>query len=235
MGGNGLSAFYSFRYSDCVQLLTDGGFFDDAGVLQKVGIKVIQLGSLPLAVTYRGDFASADRILRELLDYVDTFAVYDAVDPIIPIMQDYFSQLGERECCIEAEFLFAAHCMSGPEHYIVQLHGRGGLAKAKLLSPGWQIAGGPTVTWNDIFGSSQTTESIENPDFPMWHGTQIIGAMRGQKSSVEDQGTQIYGVGGSCYLTTIDANGVTTQKLCDWPDEIGQHIRPNSEPRPSDQ
>lgn len=59
-----------------------------------------------------------------------------------------------------------------------------------------------------------------------WRGpidsVSLFQAQRRVEFDLLDEGA---GVGGDCFLTKVSAEGVTQQKICGWPDKVGQIVR----------
>ncbi len=223
-----MSAFYSFVYRDKVQLLTDGGFFDESGILRAVGRKVFAFEDLPLAVTGRG--SSTDRVFEvigDIMAIVSGMSPFDDADPVLSIIGRYFTSLRNRYGTFDAEFLIAAYSKTqGPCHFVVACHEHWGVKSFELLSPGSQIGAGPQIDLGDIAHLNLSSDEISSPDFPERWGIEVLEAMRGKLASVPGMEREFYGVGGQCDLTTVSADGVRITTLGRWDDEVGQPVDP---------
>jgi hypothetical protein len=210
-----MSAFYSFRYPDRVQLLTDGGVFDENGVLCIVERKVLAFPGLPLVVTGRGTPANrVFEIIRNMAKFVDSFMAFDDIDPVIELLRSFIRELGAEHGTFDAEFLIAGYSARlGACHFIVPCHDHWGIEPFELASPGAQIAAGPAISMNDLAHLNLTSDDIADPDFPRRHGMEIMGAMRRKRARIPGSDREIYGVGGFCDLATVSAQGAAIETL----------------------
>lgn len=220
-----MSAFYSFAYPDRVHVLTDGGIFDDAGILRGIAEKVIRLPYAPVAITFRGNAETVSAHLQGLQEHVERERPQSA-DKVLALMQDYFDGVAAGNAFCEAEFLVAACSETvGACHFLVDLHGRTPAQTFKLENLGIQIGGGPSITLDDI-GSPSGAE-VSDPDFPVRYGVAIMEAMRRKRAAVPGSPSSFFAVGGQCDLTTITPAGATTRRLCTWNDQIGSEVSPS--------
>lgn len=222
-----MSGFYSFVYPDCVQLLTDGAFLDEAGILRCIDSKVIAFPDHSIAITWRAaDAARARFVLRDLGEFIDGYGRCDGTDSILMFTREFFKRLS-TEGTIEAEFLIAAFSETeGPCHFIVQCHRHWDIPSFELVSPGVQIGGGPQIGFEDLAHLHLTADDVASSRFPERFGADVIGAMRAKRGKIPGSAKEIYGIGGRCDLTTVSANGASTRQLCRWDDPIGSLIDP---------
>jgi len=226
--GQGMSAFYSFVYGDCVQLLTDGAFLDEKGILRAIDRKVFTFPNHPIAIACRAASAArAFQTIADLCDFIDSFGFCDDADAVLMFAKEFFGRL-EGNGPFDAEFLIAAYSEeNGPCHFIVQCHGRWNIPAFKMVCPGMQIGGGPPVSLNDLQHLNITPSDVETSNFPERFGAELIGAMRKKATISPGSGSLFFGVGGCCDLTTVKASGAITKQLCTWDDKIGVPIDPS--------
>jgi len=223
-----VSAFFSFRYPDRIQLLTDGGFFDDAGILRHVGRKVFAAEGMPLAVTGRGTEASqVFGMCKGIVDHCSAIASYGGtVDGAMEALRRAFERRS-AEGPTPVEFLIAAYSATkGPLLYFIQLHGGNDVPSFEMIDAGQQIAAGPAIGWDDLAHLGLAADDLAASDFPERYGAEIIGAMRSKRGLLPGGKAAIFGVGGLCSLTTVTKDGVRIRELCDFPDMIGQKVNP---------
>ena len=222
-----MSALYSFVYPDCVQLLTDGAFLDEAGILQRIDSKVIAFPNHPIAITWRAANALHARfVIRDLGDFLDSYGSFIGADAVIMFTRKFFRRLA-KSGAFEAEFLIAAFSESiGSCHFIVACHEHWDFPAFELVQPGVQIGGGPPITFSDLVNLKLTAHDMGSSSFPERFGADVIGAMRAKPGRIPGSSKEIFGVGGICELTTVRATGAVTQQLCRWDDEIGKAIDP---------
>lgn len=223
-----MSAFYSFRYPDRVQLLTDGAHFDENGNLIGVGGKVFISSHFPMAITSRGTAAVSYELLANLEYLTDTMVSVTSVDEMLDVTRWYFSGLKEQGRAFNSEFLIAAFSEEhGPCHFYVHCHGHRDLQAFELLDLGEQICGGSSaISWQDLAHLNLGANDLASPDFPETYGIDIMNALRRQRGTVPGSDLNIFMVGGRCDLTTVTAAGAASKTLCNWDDQIGKPIDP---------
>jgi len=222
-----MSAFFSFQYPDCVQLLTDGGFFDTEGNLIHVGSKVMKLPGMPIAMSGRGTASDVFHLAETIGAHIGKLVPLGSVDRILDGIREIFQSTVRNLGSRQAEFIVAAWSEAlGPQHYFVHLHGHYPTPAFELANLGAQIAGGPAISWADISHLGVTAGDLADSGFPLIHGVGVMNAMRGKQGRVPGTERDIYGVGGLCELTTVSRTGVQSRILCRYPDELGKPVDP---------
>ncbi|MDI7921744.1 hypothetical protein [Ferirhizobium litorale] len=220
-----MSAFFSFKYADCVRLLTDAGWYSADGSLVAVSSKVISLDTLPVAITGRGlnGLETFETITEMCVAAEDA----ETVDDVLRAFQVFFDGMairGDRDF----EFLIAAWSETqGAVHFVVACHKHWKVPTFKLIPLGEQILAGPVIGWGELAHLGIQPEAALEADFPLRHGAAVMTAMRKKASRIPGSRRDLFLVGGHCDLTTVTAGGVTTTKLCEWGDEIGKPIDPS--------
>ncbi|MBW8445992.1 MAG: hypothetical protein K0M49_10220 [Arenimonas sp.] len=222
-----MSAFYSFVYPDRVCLLTDGGFFDEEGILRLVASKVFAVPGKPMAITGRG--SPSEKVFAVINDLATCLSQAPSVDRAMDEAKLFFRTLAAGGL-YDAEFLIAAYCeTSGPSHFFVQCHGHWDIPSFELVSPGVQICGGPEISINDLAHLNLSDEELLSPDFPAAYGMEVMSAMRRKRGSIPGTSRAFYGVAGTVDLTTITEAGTQIVTLAAWEDEIGKAVDPSSD------
>lgn len=94
-----MSAFFSFQYADCIQLMTDGAVYDTQGVLHHVMNKSFTARCLPLALTGRGNCFWVEEIGKAAAEFTDKCG---SVDQALEWLEDAASRIGQRADELEA-------------------------------------------------------------------------------------------------------------------------------------
>lgn len=219
-----MSTFFSFKYPDCIQILTDTAWLDATGKMVADRSKVFTFPGLPMAVTARGNVDTISRTLGELGQFLDSLATFDAAEAAWHFIKRHFKRLGGGGLA-EAEFLFAFHSSTeGPQHYYIPMHPHSGFSAFSAHDCGDQMAGGAAIGWDDIAHLNLGAEDLAKPSFPREFGPHILQAMR-KPAKIPGQEMAYVGMGGSCELTTISNSGVITVVLASWDDKVGLPLK----------
>lgn len=222
-----MSAFFSFQYDDCIQLLTDGGFFDAHGNLVHVGSKVMRVSGMPIVLSGRGVVSDVFSLPATIEKRIGNLGLLGTVDRVLDALREMFRGIAKDHGHIDVEYIVAAWSeTAGPQHYFVHLHGHWPTPAFELANLGAQMAGGPPVAWDDIAHLGLTAEDVASSDFPSVHGVAVMNAMRGKLGRIPGTESNIYGVGGLCELTTVSEQGVASRFLCHYPDQLGKPVDP---------
>lgn len=82
----------------------------------------------------------------------------------------------------------------------------------------------PGVSLSSLFGELGSMEDVDALD-PRAAGRAILEAQR--RTAYEFDGANVHCVGGYGEITSVTRSGVGKQRLVDWPDVIGQKIKPS--------
>ncbi len=225
-----MSAFFSFRYPDRVQVLTDGAWLAPDGRLLCVDRKILTFPNHKLAMTGRGtDARQVFEVVQKSLFIAETEAVGRTVDELLDMVQLLFDVLSERGL-FDAEFLIAAWSESrGAVHFFVPCHrNRPEPEPFQFHAMGAQICAGPKVVWDDLKHLNLPPSAINEPEFPALHGAEIMSIMRSRPDLVPGADLPRHVIGGHCELTTVAASGVTSKILCRWDEPINAPIDPRN-------
>lgn len=223
-----MSAFFSFQYPNSIQILTDGGFFDDDGVLRHVSQKIMCIAGLPIAIAGRGAVDEVFRLPERFNRFVGDLTHLTSADIALTALRDYFFACQETDGTCLAEYLIAAFSeRDGAQHFYVQMHGLyDHMPVFEMVNPGQQITAGPTISWHDLEHLGLSGDEIASEDFPERFGAEIMEAMRQKRACLPGSNHSFYGVGGQCDLTTVSTDGVCTKTLRVWHDPIGKPVFP---------
>lgn len=236
-----MSFYYSVVMDDRIALLADGGEFSENGILVNVKSKVYQSSKHPIAFTGRGNAQVVEYITRSIRfasDFVGSF------EEVVAIAQKVIKTLGEEQQPFpdngHFEMLMAGWGEDGPMNLIIASYplvlpgGTEPMPPFQIYNAGTDIGGGATISIEqamaELAESGITPEKIQaaGRDALEEYGADLMEVMRSHAShdpSGAVQG-QFFGIGGFAELTTIRPDGITQKILREWPDEIGDVIRP---------
>jgi hypothetical protein len=218
-----MSAYFSVCYEDRIELLTDGAFYNDQGILLDVREKVYRSSLWPLALTGRGAAPIA-----ELGVYLDmTGSLVSSVDGLIEKLQTFLDNRRLKGSPAPFEILIAAFVSSGPTNlYFSTEPLMDGVEPWIIHDVGPEIGGGPNLTLDDAAECGISIESL-NAGLEEY-GADLMEIMRRQKSGNPTKPflPDVYGIGGHVDLTVIRPTGSSTKRIHTWPDVIGEPINP---------
>lgn len=225
-----MSAFIATCFTDRVELLTDGAFYADDGTLLEIASKVYPATSKPFVVTGRG----ATHVVCGFAAWINSIAdAAPTVDDAISELASSLKSLRDgkdgvaREAKSHAEMVIA--CMSeglGPIIYYLSTGDFYEKLEPWVLHCSQDLGGGPMPSMDEIAkieGMSDThKDGLAKVGVPIF---ELMRAMKGPNPTNPAK-PEIYGIGGMVELTKVSAEGVTTQTLKTWPDQVGQKIEP---------
>lgn len=202
---------------DAVHLLTDGTVYDDAGIVQQIGSKVVYSERIKLALTTSGRTDA-----RLLLPWLEQFAglreARAAQQNVLAALPGVMWELRERnrnerpDLEHENDFqVFVA--LWSIEH---------DQPEALLLSTEREYVGGSYEPF-----SFAPVNRVNTPHMAMaWNDVERDGLaiIEAQRRFAWPNG--LHYVGGFAELTTVMAAGVTQRRLIEWPDRVGEMIIP---------
>lgn len=214
-----MTAINVFRQSDAVHIISDGAFYDAAGVLCAIGSKVWTLPELPAAFALRGPSGLLPRLMERIHG---AYRSFDDMLCNIALKIELTRAAGYNlPKGVSPEFdMFIvgwSHERNRPESYIYN-------SERCELEEADPYAGAPGVAG---FFDSQGIAAIDDVK-PVEHGLALLEAQRRLLlPNASWDGQSIYGVGGFAEWTRLDANLVTRAVIRGWPDVVGEKIRPD--------
>lgn len=220
-----MSAFITIPYPDRVELLTDGACTDPDGIFLRNQTKVWVAPDLPLAITGVGAMSE----IGPLVDITMEACRFGSVDTAIRLLKDGFERFGPVECERGFRILIACHSEiwgASLWSYTNHDYGTGSTPAYRLSLCAGLEAMGPGLKMNDI-------EAVGLPENPfasglLPHGISLMEAMRskpGRSPSDPEMEPGFY-IGGHIDWTVVSADGVTVERVREWPDRIGEKIDP---------
>lgn len=218
-----MSAFYAVVRDDKIEMLTDGAVYEDDGTLTAIKRKVWYSDKIPMAITGRGASKAVELMAFAFL----LTDVVGSVDNTIDGITKALEKLAEKAAATDVqpaviEMLVAAISETrGPMLLYASnanAYGFDWLEPYKLYDVGAEWGGGAIPDVSGLDGS----DGLRNC------GAELFSRMRripGPNPAKPDL-PEVYGIGGHVDLTTITANGVTVERLVEWPDVIGRKIEP---------
>jgi len=221
-----MSAFYLTVHDDAVQILTDGAVYTEDGTLLDIASKIRPIGDLPLAMTARGTLVPFD-VLAPALDLV---AGAGSVDGVMKYLETILAKPQRRRDLSTTAFqavLVGISEQHGPFARMFASVDMPGIEAFLLYDVAPESAGGPEVSIEELPFTGADYEAAGVFALQRY-GVAIMEAMRrkpGPNPAMPDL-PELYGIGGHVDLTVVHAGGVTTARLHEWPDRIGEKINP---------
>lgn len=228
-----MTAFMLKPFEDRVEILSDGAFYNDEGVLTHIGYKVLRVPFVPMAIVGSG----AVHFVRDMVRPIVKLAMkYRSADAAIDILAEGLAEMSPdtlaqtpvniaiaaiSESLGPSCFVFSTLAStSSPIPALELWHmptgvGQGPSVEADL-KPAMADAG---LTENDVETGLETT------------GILAFNLMRQKKAPNPADLTKphVHGIGGQLDLTVLRAGGCERRTLLTWPDVIGQTINPFSQ------
>lgn len=229
-----MSAFLSVGDEREIAILTDGAAYTDDGTVRWIGRKITTGKIAPIAVTTRGNHVIGRYTATWLCRQADQRGVDDALEIFRTAFAD-FKLRPELKGLDKTHWHIAAFSPTlGP----IRLSGHN---MATAFADGEDPGALMEVTGTYTAGNKVSAEAYAAHGLtPRRNGESIIEFMRRVGPSImeawrrspatlmpEDESEEPqYLIGGQCDLTTVTRNGVHTETLRTWPDQIGKKIDP---------
>lgn len=218
-----MSAYYAVAYRDRIELLTDGAIYSDDGIVIETREKVWRSDKLPMAWAGRGNSVVVDGIGTMLSALAGVGSVDYALDRLAAALA---RNERLREFPVDGVICSISDAGEPQLHWFTTYDGFEGFDPLALYDVGPEWAGGPTPSKETLaawgFPERMATSTLAES------GADLFEAMRQTKMAhlAHPDQPMLYGVGGHVDLTVVRADGVTTERLRTWPDEIGRKIEP---------
>lgn len=224
-----MSAYYALAYEDRVEIATDGAIYEDDGTIIDLRYKAWHSDTLPLAWAGRGNSIMVDGVGLML----SAVSFMGSVDWALERFQEAIAR-NERLLEIPFDGVIGSISDAGvPQlHWFTTYDGFEGFNPLVLYEVGKEWAGAPQPHPSTLadygFPERMATSTLGESAGDLF---EALRATRMQHLAHPDQ-PWIYGVGGHVDLTTVRADGCTTERLRTWPqDVVGEKIDPAREGR----
>lgn len=214
-----MSALLATRYSDRVEMAADGATFDQSGNLIARTDKLRRATNAPIVV---GGCGRAEDI-ESLARLVVFASIGNSIDAAIKWLASALPDRREVSSAIPFELVIG--CMSekdGPQIWRFRSLRPSDVALPTLRLE-WRetVALGPELTSEEILAAGYCRDDFLRTSNGM------MQAMRSKRCKPELFGDVPLGHYVGCHVdhAVIAANGVTIDRVIEWPDEIGQPIR----------
>jgi len=224
-----MTAFLSLPYSDRVEILTDGATCFPSGRLLAKTNKVAASPHIPLAVTGRGNHGDLRRITAAIMDASECGSFDGTITAVVELLE-----AGKfRERTSEFEVVLAGMSeTAGPQQFIFK-------SGQWPVSPFGPVAPFTVVNWGaaPLVGSVELTEydlaeaGITVASFAAGLadvGIPLFEAMRQRSRGDTPETEHAFWIGAHVDHTVIDADGVRTTRIHEWPDKHFEFIAPAS-------
>jgi hypothetical protein len=237
-----MTAINVVRQRQAVHIISDGVFCDNHGIVCEIGPNAFALPHLPAALAIRG--AShfmpflAHRLSRECRSFDDVLTkIVRTAREVHMSFPMAFGNLGFGS--VEPDFDLVAvgwsQSRAAPTSYLVSSHDR--VVARGLSSSAWQLIElpdvliAPPIAENEIAASGWAVPYSTDTFRPDIDGLALLKVQRLSRRVMEPRfGARgyVYVVGGFVQLTSVSSDGVNSQILHRWPDELGRRIEPQA-------
>lgn len=219
-----MSAYYAVAYPDRVEILMDGVSYDDDGTILEIRSKIWVSDTLPLAFAGRGPTASIDIIGLAL----GTLSVGRTFDEAVTLFREKIESMaskpGER-AQIDGAVAGISETL-GPVIFYFHTYpnGLGDCQPWKFYDAGGEALGAPCPTPQECKASGipmhWACDGLEE------YGGDFFELLRKQEAwrSEEYAKDRFWGIGGHVEHTVIKAEGTTTKRILEWPDQVGDKL-----------
>jgi hypothetical protein len=222
-----MSTIVTMVTSKSVFVWTDGGSWDESGVLTEISRKCSDVPGTTMVVTGRGLVIIGDFFLEYLVAAEVTEA--QVVDEGERLFERFLkSDWGEEALAYEAPFDF---CLAGwnsrdARPFVVTYHYRPGEpAKYFVITDEFSLPGLPDKEVARVRREVGVGLDYDRID-PLAFGKAMMGAMRRTPFKWWVDKQEVCIVGGHILQTEVSAAGVTHRIVHTWPDKIGERIDP---------
>lgn len=221
-----MSAVLSVGVPGAVYLLTDGAGYNSEGVIKWLGCKIEVAKTVPFAVTTRGPAELGVEMKRFLCESVDRFGVEAFLDYLPVFLKDMQArpEIAEGLAATPMEIVMAGVSPARDAfRFKFETHGEHAF---ELREPDPVEYGGPMDTdptpFVRMLKPGETAESWIRTG-----GLAFMEACRHQIGASSDGSREFCAIGGQIDLTIVTADGVTTETVRTWPEDvIGSKIEP---------
>lgn len=220
-----MSAFVSMVYPDRVEMLTDGATCLPSGTLIHRTDKVRASHRVPMAITGRGRHEDVARFADAILDLTKTLTVDETLEAVAAALDAGVFQETDQpyeivlacisESCGPRQLVFTSMARPDAEPSVEAF-------KLHDLTELRMIAGGVPIIPEDVPGVTATDIGTGLRAV----GVPLFEAMRRRGKGDAWGGGEAYWIGGHIDWTVVDADGVRTERIHEWPDQLFQMIQP---------
>lgn len=217
-----MTAYVSRQYHDRVEVLVDGGLYDDDGVLVGKANKLRVAPNLPLVLTGRGKSAVIDRLASSILQIAAKHLTVDNALGEVAAWVNWMREKRTSEGTINdqapGDLLIAGISEStGAGHWSFDARGNEHRPQLQLLPVGQSVIAGGRLS--NAEHEAFLTESAGGLSSI---GRKTFDLMRRNKAEVADH----VDIGAHLDLAIVRGSKVRTVRLHSWNDKIGSLIQP---------
>lgn len=225
-----MTGFIVKPFHDRVEILSDGALYSEDGILLGTAEKVIPSGLVPLAVIGSGRSQEIGSLSEVVLMAA---AVTRSFDKTIEMLSNALASIAQSPNYDTGLRLVVAGISEahGPVAYIVST-----FADAASKIPAFRLERMFSIFAQGAYPTQEQFQAYfeaSGSPFDVYHGLErdsvfLMGAMREQKlpNPANPNAPLFHKVGGHIDLTVIRAEGISTKRLHEWPDVVGQPIDP---------
>ena len=229
-----MSFAYLQPHNDRIQMLVDGAYYSEDGILQKIGDKAYISEDVPMAVITVGH-ADAGHKIAETLIGLSGCGSFDFAMVLANKVVNGLNRVDWPEHGHVVIFIAGWSETKGPEQYVFTTKSPGnGIEALTLYAAPEGFGNGIPLSPEEMAAIGLTHEQMGNPSPEFFEEKAVawVEAMRAKPGANYTRPSlpPIRGIGGHLDLITITAEGVSKRRLKTWQDRIGQKIDPDAEP-----
>jgi len=222
-----MSAFMAAKYADRVDVLSDGAVYSEDGTVMGFERKIWKSDRLPLVFVGRGD-ALATRAMGAAVEMAERLhKTFDATLECLQQKIEARADSGAEQAALDG-ILAGISETRGP--VIAYFH---------TYQEDYPVE---PFKFHDVpqeitCGSDPEPRALHESGLPMFwaidglrqYGPTFFDVMRQfpMQHLAHPDKPWVYAIGGHLDLATVTADGVTIERIHEWPDEIGQKINPH--------
>lgn len=213
-----MSALLATRFDDRVEMASDGGTFDQFGVLVAKRTKILAAPSVPLAVGGCGGNEEINALSQFIIAKAEASGVDAAIEELGEALPDRY------EVTSPVPFEIVIGCTSekdGPQIWRFRSLRLGDTALPALRYE-WRgdVSLGPDLSLEDMQQAGYWPEDFKRTAIAWMH------AMRAKKSRPEFYGeiAEAHWIGGHVDHAVITPAGVQIERVVEWPDVVGELV-----------
>lgn len=223
-----MSAIYSLALHDRVVILSDGAVYDADGVVCELASKVWLAGDAPFAVTGNGNWDFQQREAQKIVHLASIDAAAEYLETQLSIARRRHPDA--QALANGAGILVAGYSETrGFRQVYAPFHNLDPRFEPLELVEVEEFSATPMISDAGAAAFEQILSDFQAMGAEFFHnrGADLFEVLRHERTSQPGAAGYQHLVGGHVDLTVVYVDGVASKRLRQWPDVIGQKIRPD--------
>jgi len=222
-----MSAFLSVAYDDRVELVVDGACCLPSGLLIAAVDKIVTSPHVPMAITGRGRHIDLQRIAAKIIDLSACGSVDATLDMLVESLVSLAAEPGDVPQHLEMA-IAAISERDGPSSFYFASFPQDAIPALTLWKwdRGAPSGGGPIVPEDQLRDAGLTADAFA--DGIAAPGLKLLQLARAIPDSdpTNPDGRHAYWIGAHVDHAVVTKDGVSVNRIHEWPDHLLQPIRP---------